>query len=104
VQRLVSGSVPGLEPAAVAVVTTAAAEPGEPSVSWASVGPLRVTPASRRLLVAMLSIGLAVLAAMAGMLLMMARRVARLERAGEVAPSPMPQESPSPRHAGRGSG
>jgi hypothetical protein len=86
------------------VVTTAAAEPGEPPVSWASVGPLRVTPASRRLLVAMLSIGLAVLAAMAGMLLMMARRVARLERAGDVAPSPMPQESPAPRHAGRGSG
>jgi type III secretion protein J len=105
VQRLVSGSVPGLEPAAVAVVTTAAAEPAEPAPALASVGPLRVTPASRRLLILALSIALAVLAAMAAMLLMTARRLARLERArDEDGPSPLRQESPSPRPAGRGSG
>src|SRR5215510_10559730 len=45
VQKLVAGSVAGLEPAAVSVVVTAAADPNAAATtSLAALGPLRITP------------------------------------------------------------
>jgi type III secretion protein J len=82
VQRLVAGSVPGLEPAAVAVVATAAAELPAPAEPLAALGPLRVTPGSRSLLIAALAVVLGVTAALALVLLFTARKLAALERAG----------------------
>jgi type III secretion protein J len=82
VQRLVAGSVSGLDPAAVAVVVTAAAA-AEPvgAATLTAVGPLRVTPGSRALLVGALAAGLGLLALLAALLLVTARRLAALERA-----------------------
>jgi type III secretion protein J len=80
VQRLVAGSVSGLEAAAVAVVVTAAPEAvDEPSMT--AVGPLRVTAGSRPILVGALAVGIGLLAVLAVLLLMTARRLAALERA-----------------------
>jgi type III secretion protein J len=78
VQKLVAGSVPGLLPSAVAVVVTSApdATEGVPS-ALAAVGPLRVTSGSRPLLVAAIIVGLAVLALLAVLLMLTARRLAR---------------------------
>jgi type III secretion protein J len=80
VQRLVAGSVAGLEPAAVAVVVTSAppAPEGEPTMT--AVGPLRVTPGSRGLLIAALAVALGVLGVLAGLLVVTARRLSALER------------------------
>jgi type III secretion protein J len=79
VQKLVAGSVAGLQPAAVAVVVTAsAAAPAEASL--AAVGPLRVTPGTRSLLVSTLVVALALLALLAVLLLFTARRLAALQR------------------------
>jgi type III secretion protein J len=80
VQKLVAGSVPGLEPAAVAVVTTPAAAP-EPAPALAAVGPIHVAAESRATLVAAIAIALALLAVLAALLLVTARRLAALERA-----------------------
>ena len=82
VQRLVAGSVAGLDAAAVAVVVTgaAAAEPAG-ATTLTAVGPLRVTPGSRALLVGALAAGLGLLALLATLLLVTARRLAALERA-----------------------
>jgi type III secretion protein J len=80
VQRLVAGSVPGLDPAAVAVVVTIAPAATQAQATFASVGPLRVAPGSRALLVAGLLVALGVLGLMAGLLLLTARRLAALER------------------------
>jgi type III secretion protein J len=81
IQRLVAGSVPGLEPAGVAVVITRAPESNEGApAELAALGPLRVTPASRPLLVAAIAVGLGVLALLAGLLLMTARRLALLQQ------------------------
>jgi len=81
VQKLVAGSVAGLLPEAVAVVVTAAAEvPPQRAPGRASVGPLQVDPASRRLLVGILLVGLAVIATLAVLLFLTARRLAALER------------------------
>jgi type III secretory pathway lipoprotein EscJ len=81
VQKLVAGSVAGLEPGAVAVVMSPAADPTETAaVPLAAVGPLRLTPGSRPLLVAVLATALLLLALLAGLLLMTARRLAALER------------------------
>jgi type III secretion protein J len=93
VRKLVAGSVPGLEPSAIAVVTTAAAASADAAVAWAAVGPLRVTPGSRGPLMAAIAVGLAVLAALAAMLLVTARRLAALERASaaQAAPAAAPQ-------------
>lgn len=82
IQKLVAGSVPGLEAAAVAVVVTPApaavdATPG----TLTAVGPLRMAAGSRPLLLAAVGIGLAVLGLLAGLLLLTARRLAALERA-----------------------
>src|SRR6266545_1828008 len=75
VQKLVSGSVAGLEPATIAVVMTVAAEPAEVgSTALAAVGPLRITPGTRPLLLAALIGAGLVLAALAGLLLMTSRR------------------------------
>ncbi len=82
VQRLVAGSVSGLDAAAVAVVVVAAAA-AEPAgvTTLTAVGPLRVTPGSRALLVGALAAGLGLLALLAALLLVTARRLAALERA-----------------------
>jgi type III secretion protein J len=79
VQKLVAGSVAGLLPEAVAVVfTTATDTPGQPVMT--SVGPLQVDPASRKLLLVGLLIGMALIATLAVLLLITARRLAALER------------------------
>jgi type III secretion protein J len=81
VQKLVAGSVPGLLPEAVAVVVTPAAEaPSQRAPALASVGPVQVDPASRKLLLAGLLVGLAIIATLAVLLLITARRLAGLER------------------------
>ena len=81
IQRLVAGSVAGLDAQAVAVVVTAAPAATVDQPSLAAVGPLRVTPGSRALLVGALAVGLGVLALLAALLLMTARRLATFERA-----------------------
>jgi type III secretory pathway lipoprotein EscJ len=79
VQKLVAGSVPGLAPTNVAVVSTPAAEvPGASSL--APIGPLRVSPGTRSLLVSVLIIALGVLALLAALLLFTARRLAAAQR------------------------
>jgi type III secretion protein J len=99
VQKLVAGSVPGLAPAAVAVVVTAAPESpaaGPPPVEV--VGPLRMSPGSRPLLLAALGAGLALLVLLAVLLLFTARRLATVHRRlSEL--SPPRQESESPIHS-----
>jgi type III secretion protein J len=81
VQRLVAGSVPGLDPPAVAVVVTPAAEASDGTPpELASIGPLRLAPGSRPMLVAAIVVVLAVLAVLAFLLLMTARRLALLEQ------------------------
>ena len=91
VQKLVAGSVGGLQPAAVSVVVTAAADPNATaSAALAAVGPLRITPGTRPLLVTALVAGLALLALLATLLLLTARRIAALERAAGTKASPQP--------------
>jgi type III secretion protein J len=75
VQKLVAGSVPGLQAAAVAVVSTPAAEV-KGGGGMTPVGPLRVTAGTRSLLVGALVVALAVLALLAVLLLFTARRLA----------------------------
>jgi type III secretion protein J len=82
VQKLVAGSVAGLEPSAVSVVMTAAADPtGAAAASLAALGPLRITPGTRPLLLGAIAVGLALLGLLATLLLLTARRIAALERA-----------------------
>jgi type III secretion protein J len=89
VQKLVAGSVAGLEPAAVSVVVTAAADPSSAAAaSLAALGPLRITPGTRPLLLAALVAGLALLALLATLLLLTARRIAALEREAGAKASP----------------
>lgn len=81
VQRLVAGSVPGLEPPAVAVVLTAApAGPDERQAALAALGPLRMTAASRTLVLGALVGALALVGVLAIVLIMTARRLAALQR------------------------
>jgi len=81
VQKLVAGSVAGLLPEAVAVVVTPAAEaPSHRAPGLASIGPLQMDPSSRKLLVGILLGGLAVIATLAALLLITARRLAALDR------------------------
>ncbi|HVZ71127.1 MAG TPA: secretion protein [Polyangia bacterium] len=81
VQKLVAGSVAGLDPAAVAVVFTIApgAPEGEPTMT--AVGPLRVTPGSRAFLIGSIAAALGLLALLAALLVFTARRLSALERA-----------------------
>jgi type III secretion protein J len=82
VQKLVAGSVAGLDPSAVSVVVTAAADPtAAGATSLAALGPLRITPGTRPLLLGALVVGLALLGLLATLLLLTARRIAALERA-----------------------
>ncbi len=82
VQKLVAGSVAGLDAAAVGVVVTAAAAPGEATAAaLAPLGPLRMSPGTRPLLVGAVVAVLALLALLATLLLVTARRLAALERA-----------------------
>jgi type III secretion protein J len=80
VQKLVAGSVAGLLPEAVAVVVTPTAEtPSRRTPALASIGPLQVDPSSRKLLFIALLGGLAVIATLAVLLFITARRLG-LER------------------------
>ena len=75
VQKLVAGSVPGLDPSAGAVVTTAAPLPPASGLGpLSSVGPFRVTPSSRAPLIALFCAALATIAVLAGLLLLSMRR------------------------------
>jgi type III secretion protein J len=89
VQRLVAGSVAGLDAAAVAVVFTAAPAAPEDGPVLAAIGPLRMTSGSRGVLVGALGGAAAVLALLAGLLIATARRLAAVERAQREA-APMP--------------
>jgi type III secretion protein J len=81
VQRLVAGSVAGLQPAAVAVVTAPVAEPsGGGTVQLSALGPLRVSAGTRPMLLVALAAVLGLLASMAALLMHTARRLAALER------------------------
>jgi len=73
--------VPGLDPAAVAVVVTSAPETAETAegTSMTALGPLRIASGSRPMLIAGIVVGLALLAVLAGLLLLMARRLAALQ-------------------------
>ena len=81
VRTLVAGSVAGLDPAAVGVVVTPAAAPDQVAgASLAALGPLRITPGTRPVLVGAMVAALALLALLAALLLVTARRLASLER------------------------
>jgi type III secretion protein J len=89
VQKLVAGSVAGLQATSVSVVVTAAADPAATAgASLAALGPLRITPGTRPLLLGALVAGLALLALLATLLLVTARRIAALERAAAGRTSP----------------
>jgi type III secretion protein J len=85
VQKLVAGSVAGLEPAVVGVVVTPSAESqdgsGASGVPLAPLGPLRMSAGTRPVLIGVLIGALALLAVLAALLLLLARRLAVLERA-----------------------
>jgi type III secretion protein J len=75
IQKLVAGSVPGLDPRAVAVVVTAAPTSVEASLGpLAAVGPFRVTPSSRAPLIVMFALALGVIGILATLLLVSLRR------------------------------
>jgi type III secretion protein J len=83
VQKLVAGSVPGLDAAAVAVVVTPSPDlPGAPGEKLVALGPLRMTPDSR----SSLAVGLAALAMLvallAGLVVVLARRLVAAQRRG----------------------
>ncbi len=82
IQKLVAGAVGGLKPQNVSVVVTQApnwASGGQTSLI--SIGPIRMTPGSRTLLFSALLIVLGVVAVLALVLLLMARRLAAAQRA-----------------------
>jgi type III secretion protein J len=81
VQKLVAGSVPGLDMSAVAVVVTPAPElPATSGMGLVALGPLRMTPDSRGVLVVGLLAALALVALLAGLVLALARRLATAQR------------------------
>ena len=81
VQKLVAGSVPGLDLSAVAVVVTPALElPATRSVNLVAFGPMRLTSDSRGVLVAVLVAALALVALLAGLVLALARRLATAQQ------------------------
>lgn len=79
VQKLVAGSVPGLAPTAVAVVFTPTAE-RHSAADLEPVGPLRVSAGTRPLLVGTLLAAMGVLAVLALLLLVTARKLAAAQR------------------------
>jgi type III secretion protein J len=81
VQKLVAGSVPGLAPSAVAVVLAPLAEPPATGPAPLEVlGPLRMAPGSRPLLLGTLAGALALLVVLALLLFFTARRLAAVQR------------------------
>ncbi len=80
VQKLVAGSVAGLAPAAVAVVTTSAATAPSAGPQLVSVGPLRVAPGSRVLVLSLVFGSLAIIVVLAVLLIIAARRLLAVER------------------------
>jgi type III secretion protein J len=83
VQKLVAGSVPGLGLSAVAVVVTPALElPAAPGANLVAFGPLRVTADSRIYLVVTLAAACALVALLAGLVLVLSRRLANAQRKG----------------------
>jgi type III secretion protein J len=81
VQKLVAGSVPGLERTAVAVVFTSAPElPTAHGAGLVALGPLRLTQASRSALVFVALGGCVLVAILALLLLVTARRLAAAQR------------------------
>jgi len=92
VQKLVAGSVAGLDASAVAVVVTAAMDPLEgANAPLAPLGPLRITAGTRPVLIGLLVGALALLALLATLLLILARWLAALERVSEPAGADVPQ-------------
>lgn len=80
-QKLVAGSVPGLLPQAVAVVVTPAPEwTGAGAPTMIAMGPVRMTPGSRTVLVGAFAAILGVVAILALILLFTARRLAAVQR------------------------
>lgn len=80
VQKLVAGSVAGLAPQSVAVVTTTATPVPSAGPQLVSVGPLRVSPGSRGLVLAIVFGSLVLIAVLAALLFIAARRLLALER------------------------
>jgi len=76
IQQLGSGSVPGLEAAAVAVIVTAA--PAVPTEnlgsSWTTLGPLVLSPSSRPLVIAAAVVAFVLIGSLAALLLIVVRR------------------------------
>jgi type III secretion protein J len=79
VRRLVAGSVPGLDPAAVAVVFTPATVP-KAVVGLVALGPLRMTAQSRTIVLAVGAAACLLLALLAVLVLVMARRLGAAQR------------------------
>jgi type III secretion protein J len=83
VQKLVAGSVPGLDPTAVAVVVTPALDlPAAPGGNWVALGPLRMTPDSRIYFGLVLVCACALVVLLAGLVLVLARRLAATQGKG----------------------
>jgi type III secretion protein J len=76
IRKLVSGSVPGLDPTAVGVVFTATALAPTQAVQWVTLGPLRMTASSRVVVIAVLAVGCVLLGLLVALVLVMARRLA----------------------------
>jgi type III secretion protein J len=79
VQKLVAGSVAGLSPQSVAVVTTTAAAVPTAAPTLVTLGPLRVAPGSRALVLALIFGSLAIIVALSVLLFVAARRLQSLE-------------------------
>jgi type III secretion protein J len=94
VQKLVAGSVPGLSPAAVAVVVTAATENSPTAPPLEVIGPLRMSPGSRPLLLTALAAALALLVLLAALLFFTARRLSTVHR--RLSHPPPPRSDPDP--------
>jgi type III secretion protein J len=81
VQKLVAGSVPGLDPLAVAVVVTLAPDVAPASdANLVALGPLRMTPNSRRILLVGTAAICALVLLLACFVIVLARRLAAAQR------------------------
>lgn len=76
VRRLVAGSVPGLDPGAVAVVFTSAANAPGGGGGLVALGPLRMSAGSRAALITVGAAGATLLVLLAGLVLVLVRRLA----------------------------
>jgi type III secretion protein J len=83
VQKLVAGSVPGLDPSAVAVVLTSALElPAAPATNLLAIGPLRMTSDTRIYFALVLTFACTLVALLAGLVFVLSRRLAVAQRKG----------------------